>query len=639
MAEKSGASPIARKSLEDHLTKVDENMKDINIGNTGYGGENNLFKLVSGIGSTSPDMMPPEVSNTLENIRLGFGLYYEMYALLESRVKDINTGITDTEKKSFLASYSMFAANAFMENQLGLMIADKEPIEIDPQTLKILSTIKFDIQKDEVLNYALAKVYNTVMIGKKNNPPIFEQPSDLPRMLYTVFKKTKEKALEGKTGFNPKLVDLVKDAQFIIEDKDKKPQFTITGFSSEYKKEEKAKVEFVPVLPHQVAGNTRAKTEMLRDMDRMALYDLTVKKNPIIEVGGLSWSVLYDGLPGTGKSTLFRMGLSRLDQRCKQISEFLKMKNLPGLKWTQLNVDQGVKNEYYGKTGQNVLEKINQLKRDDGIYILTMDDIDLLVGDRGANNGGADKDILNVLMQAADGINTIIRGNAQWWAATNDATAMDPALRQRFVARYPVDGPEEWYDFADIFNDKLKGWITSGIIAVPAGKDYAPYKMREGQTGYEKVEEKSGGGILAGIKGFMSKVSGKGITMRDIGEFCREKKDKNPRFTGRAVNAVAEAMKKRINDYDIPNDWYENPDAFFNKTYDDRVAMLRALSKPVTGEMIIEEIERYASSEQRYADDKFESDVKRNLHGKRVDMETAKRFAPELLAFKAEMEK
>lgn len=638
MAEKSGANRITRSTLEKHLTKVDESMKCIDKG-AGFAQSVSLFNVVKGIGS-SQEMMPPEVSGTLENIRTGFALYYEMYAMLEGRVKELNSSIPEPEKKAFLSAYSVFAASAYMESRLGLMIGDKTPLEFeDEKAKKVFTTLKYDISKDEVVNGWLWRLYGSIDIGRKAEPKVIDKSIDLPRMLYPIFKKTKENALEGKTGFNPKLVDLVKDAQFVIEDKDEKQEMTITGFESGYKKEDKAKVEFVPVLPHQVAGNTRAKTEMLRDMDRMALYDLMVKRNPIMEVGGLSWSVLYDGLPGTGKSTLFRMGLSRLDMRCKQISEFLKMKNLPGLKWTQLNVDQGVKNEYYGKTGQNVLEKINQLKRDDGIYILTMDDIDLLVGDRGANNGGADKDILNVLMQAADGINTIIRGNAQWWAATNDATAMDPALRQRFVARYPVDGPEEWYDFADIFSDKLKGWISNGIIEVPAGKDYTPYKMREGQTGYEKVDEKSDEGLFGAIKGFMSKVSGSKVTLRDIGEFCREKKDKNPRFTGRAANAVAEALKKRINDYDIPEDWYTNPDAFFNKSYDDRVTMLRALSKKVTGNMIIEEIERYASSEQRYADDKFESDVKRRLHDKRVDMETAKRFAPELLAFKAEMEK
>ena len=61
-------------------------------------------------------------------------------------------------------------------------------------------------------------------------------------------------------------------------------------------------------------------------------------------------------------------------------------------------------------------------------------------------------------MQYSDGVNTVIRGNVQMWAATNDATSMDPALRQRMLARYVVDGPQTPFDFSDIFYIKLKGY-------------------------------------------------------------------------------------------------------------------------------------------------------------------------------------
>src|SRR3989339_19373 len=610
MADRAAGHPISKKSLEAHLSKVDGHLESINRGRNF---PESLFNLVNDLGSTK--IAPPEVSGTMDHVRMGFALYYQMSAMLEDRMKEVDGKVTEAQKLEFRNSYSSFAAGAYIANQISLMLADKEPHEFDRKS----ANFDFTLTKDDTLNGILMRLYGLINSAKRQD--VFTEGIEFPKTLQDFLVALQEKAIECKTKFDPKLVALVKDSQFTVDDK-----FTINGYEAASAAKKSAKVEFVPVLPHQVAGNTRAKTEMLRDMDRMALYDLLVKRNPIMEVGGLSWSILYDGFPGTGKSTLFRMGLSRLDQRCKQASEFWKSKNLPGLKWTQLIVDQSVKNEYYGKTGQNVIEKLEQLKKDDGIYILTMDDIDLLVGDRGSKSGGGDNDILNVLMQAADGINTIIRGNAQWWAATNDATAMDPALRQRFVARYPVDGPEKWFDFADILYDKTKIWIDSGILALPTGDGYTPFKMREGETGYEKPEEKSSGGLLSGMNKFMSKISGKKVTLRDIGEFCREKHDQNPRFTGRAVNAVAEALKKRINDYDIPGDWYEKPDTFFAKPYEERVSMLRALSKPVTGEMVIEEIERYASSEQRYASDKFESDVKKRLNDYKVDAETRKRF-------------
>jgi SpoVK/Ycf46/Vps4 family AAA+-type ATPase len=362
---------------------------------------------------------------------------------------------------------------------------------------------------------------------------------------------------------------------------------------------------------------------MIRDMDRIPLFDLAAQRNPILEVGGLSWSVLYDGLPGTGKSTLFRMGLTRLKQRCEQAGQFWKSKNIGDLKWRQVIIDQSIKDEYYGKTGKNLLEKIEQTKKADGIYIITIDDIDLLVNDRDTKSGGADKDILNILMQYVDGINTVIRGNVQMWAATNDATSMDPALRQRFLARYPVDGPQQWYDFSDIFSDKLGNWIKLGIVKVPNGKDYLPFEMRKGQTGYEKSSQENP--LIEKIK---EKFRG-GVTLRDIGELCDEMRKKNPRFTGRAVHAVSEAIKKRINDYDIPREWYEKPEIFFAQPYETRVEMLKELCGKITGDVIVHELENYFESEERYASDKFESDVGKTIHNLKVNQEAVIRYGKE----------
>ena len=57
--------------------------------------------------------------------------------------------------------------------------------------------------------------------------------------------------------------------------------------------------------------------------------------------------------------------------------------------------------------------------------------------------------------------------------------------------------------------------------------------------------------------------------------------------------------------------------------------MLRELCLPVDGDIIAQEIKRYGESEGRYADDKFESDVKKELHYLGVKQETLKRFSSE----------
>lgn len=605
MTTRESAHPVSKKDLEYHLKKVDEHLESIDRGDTQ---RDNLFELFKGIGSGNKNLISQEVNQTIDTLRYGFSLFYHMSKMLEEKTQEVNEGVSDAEKKTFMNSYGMFAAASYITHEIELQLKESQPIPLDVSKLNF----RFSETKDDCLNSILARYYGMMNISKRKG--VLENAEDIPRGSYEFFKSLKDQSLTLKETFNPKLVDLVKNSQFRVADK-----FTISGFESTFEeKTSKAKVEFVPMLPHQVAGNVLAKKEMLRDMDRIALFDLQAKKNPILEVGGLSWSVLYDGLPGTGKSSLFRMGLTRLRERCEQVSDLLGNKNLGRLNWSQIIIDQGVKDEFYGKTGKNLLEKLEPTKKADGIYIITTDDIDLLVtGDRGSTSGGADKDILNILMQYADGINTVIRGNVQWWAATNDAATMDPALRQRFIARYSVDGPQEWYDFADIFHDKLKTWIKSGIVQMEMGKDYTPYEMRKGQTGYESRDADEQ----------ISKSKRKGMTLRDIGELSADHKRRNERFTGRAVHAVSEAIKKRINNYEIPEEWYTMPETFFNQPYERRVDMLKELCVKVDGNVIAQEIERYAQSEGRYAADKFESDVSKTMHGIEVHQESIKRLA------------
>jgi hypothetical protein len=55
-------------------------------------------------------------------------------------------------------------------------------------------------------------------------------------------------------------------------------------------------------------------------------------------------------------------------------------------------------------------------------------------------------------------------------------------------------------------------------------------------------------------------------------------------------------------DFELPDEWMENPELFLFKSYDEKSQMIRALRVPITVEMVIQEINRYADSEFRYAD-------------------------------------
>ena len=91
-------------------------------------------------------------------------------------------------------------------------------------------------------------------------------------------------------------------------------------------------------------------------------------------------------------------------------------------------------------------------------------------------------------------------------------------------------------------------------------------------------------------------------TIAKLGTYLTAIQAADARFTGRAIKNITDAVKVRAMDFELPDEWMENPDLFLFKPYDDKVAMIRGLMQPMTVEMVIQEINRYADSEFRYAD-------------------------------------
>mgnify|MGYP007087019477 CR=1 FL=1 len=55
-------------------------------------------------------------------------------------------------------------------------------------------------------------------------------------------------------------------------------------------------------------------------------------------------------------------------------------------------------------------------------------------------------------------------------------------------------------------------------------------------------------------------------------------------------------------DVERPEDWMETPGRFLFRDYDTKKEMIEERRVPITGDMVVQEINRYADSEFRYAD-------------------------------------
>ena len=112
----------------------------------------------------------------------------------------------------------------------------------------------------------------------------------------------------------------------------------------------------------------------------------------------------------------------------------------------------------------------------------------------------------------------------------------------------------------------------------------------------------------------LEKRGGKGFSpWRDFGEYLHAIGKSDPRFTGRAVKNVSDAVRSRMMDFDLPVEWLERNEAFFARPYSERLAMIRELQGKITPEIVMQEINRYADSEARYGDAAQQRDFERRV--------------------------
>ena len=118
-------------------------------------------------------------------------------------------------------------------------------------------------------------------------------------------------------------------------------------------------------------------------------------------------------------------------------------------------------------------------------------------------------------------------------------------------------------------------------------------------------------------------------TIAAIGTYLKAIQEADPRFTGRAIKNITDGVKVRAMDMELPDEWMENPELFLFQSYERKLEMLREMMTPITVEMVIQEINRYADSEFRYADKSDEvaitnmvRDMERSEAAKRRYLET-----------------
>jgi len=365
--------------------------------------------------------------------------------------------------------------------------------------------------------------------------------------------------------------------------------FEITGFTpSAHARSTTLTMAFKK--PEEVVGNHIAKYQSMKLSKMLMAYDFERKLNPFAELGGFIFTFMGDGKPGTGKTTLIQM-------MAGMINDYCQIANYP-FRYQNLSTDSI--DSYQGKSAQNAKAFIRNVIDPNVIGFGTIDDIDQLAGKRGDRQSSAGQlEITAVLMESFAGANTVVRGNCTFGMFSNYPENVDDALRQRAGARFLVDGPQTREDYIDILH-----LLMGRNHSIPVGEHdlFEAQAIRKAVTAsydrHSKPQEDALATVFETVRGTIGDLD----TIARLGTYLKAIQDADERFTGRAIKNITDAIKVRAMDFELPDEWMEDPDLFLFKNYDAKKAMIGELAQPITIDMVIQEINRYADSEFRYAD-------------------------------------
>ena len=166
-------------------------------------------------------------------------------------------------------------------------------------------------------------------------------------------------------------------------------------------------------------------------------------------------------------------------------------------------------------------------------------------------------------------------------------------------ARFLVDGPQTRDDYIDIL-----ALLMGKNHDIPLGEHNlfgAQAIQKAVAASFESHGKPHEEGLVKVFDAVQSQV-GALDTIAKLGTYLKGIQEADERFTGRAIKNITDAVKVRAMDFELPDEWMEEPDLFLFKSYDEKKGMISELRQPITVEMVIQEINRYADSEFRYAD-------------------------------------
>ncbi|WP_299335330.1 AAA family ATPase [uncultured Psychroserpens sp.] len=566
--------------------------------------------------------IPLHLNQTLyavqEGITLGIWIkdsYYDasgLSSLAENRSALDNSGKREYESKMQTATAFMLYAIAYK------ILHDLQTVASDDRSVmrnKFAGIPEVSIMTP-LKGISCALFYYDKYLG---HPEIIKSDQDVVDFTVVYFEALISEIQMRKSSLE--YTETITDRTYKLENSD----FAVSGWENVFQGAAKS-VEFNKIQFEQIVGNRDAKHFARRLTERMLSYDFTAKKNPFQELGGFMPVFMGYGIPGTGKSMLIAAIATRLKEHCDNLDIPFLFHPMPD---TLISTFQG-------GSAEKMVEWMKPLQDPSKLIFAPIDDAENNLQERTAQGVSAGvKEVIGVFLRYTEGAYAVNYGNSSIGLFTNLPEMLDKAVISRVQGRFKIDGARTEHDFLD--QDHL--WWRKFDDTMP------DFVNMQGPENYSYLQDQG----LAKNMGEILNVSDKPTEERVLEAYDKvEKSFKTnqhlfyanlykeiqklfPFFSSRDVRNIQSAVSLRLTDFDLEEDWFENPEIYFKKDYDTKFNMLQELMRANMkgldfSEIRRQEVVRYLDNVATIADTDFKRKVDARINQLNIETEAREQF-------------
>ncbi|WP_138433449.1 AAA family ATPase [Winogradskyella algicola] len=415
--------------------------------------------------------------------------------------------------------------------------------------------------------------------------------------------------------------DTIEDRSYKLENSD----FVIDGWNNVFAGTA-VSVEFNKIQFEQIVGNKDAKHFARRLTERLLSYDFEAKKNPFQELGGFMPVFMGYGIPGTGKSML----IAAIATRLKEHSENL---NIPFLFHPMPDT---LISTFQGGSAEKMVEWMKPLQDPTRLIFAPIDDAENNLQERTTQGVSAGvKEVIGVFLRYTEGAYAVNYGNSSIGLFTNLPEMLDKAVISRVQGRFKIDGARNEKDFVDqdyLWWKKLEDTMPD-FINMSNPNDYKYLDAQKVAKNLGDILEKIDKPTEERVSDTFDKVSSKYKDNEHMfyAHLYTEIQKIFPFFSSRDVRNIQKAVSLRLTDFDLEEDWFNNPEVYFKKDYDTKFGMLQELMRANMkgldfSDIRRQEVVRYLDNVATIADTDFKRKVDARINQLNIETEARERF-------------